>query len=93
MRVAIFGTNKRPQADTQNTGRDAYARPFGVGNVTVNGAGGFANFRSLSPVSPTSFNRAYVAFASIEGTGNDLNTNPQLEPLIDREAPGKGPQF
>lgn len=91
MRIALFGINKRPQVDSQNTGRDAYARPFSVGNVSVDGLGGFANFRSLSPVSPTGFNRAFVAHASITGIGNDTNTNPELEPLLDRS--NKTPQF
>lgn len=93
MRVAIFGFNKRPQVDSQNTGRDAYARPFSVANVTANGLGGFANFRSLSPVSPTGANLAYIATTALTGTGNELSTNPQLEPLIDRNTSGKGPQF
>jgi hypothetical protein len=93
MRIAIFGVNKRPQVDSQNTGRDAYARPLSVANVSVNGFGGFANFRSLSPVSPTGFNRAFTALTSITGQGNGLNTNPLLEPLVDSSNGPKGPQF
>ena len=81
---AIFGHNKRPQVDSQNTGRDAYERPFGVGTVSANGNGGAGNMRSLSPVSPSSFNRPLVAIASIAGTGNGLSTNPLLDPLSDK---------
>ena len=90
MRIPIFGHVKRPQADSQNTGRDVYARPFSVANVTVNGAGGFANFRSLSPVSPSSFNVAFITPAALSGTGNELNTNPRQEPLSDPEKNGYG---
>lgn len=90
MRFAIFGSNKRPLVGSQNTGRDAYERPFGVGTVTVNGVGGFSNFRSLSPVSQSSFNRPVVATVDLTGTGNALNTNPNLEPLIDKQNPDNG---
>jgi len=84
MRFAIFGFNKRPQVDTQNTGRDVYVRPYGVGTVSVNGLGGAGNIRSLSPVSPTGFNSALIARASLTGIGNDLNTNPHVDMLSDK---------
>lgn len=71
----------RPQADLQNTGRAVYQRPVGPSRVTVNGAGGFANFRSLSPFNPASINVQKIVNASIEGTGNSINTNPELYPL------------
>lgn len=83
MRLWIFGHNKRPEVDSQNTGRDAYMRPLGVGTVSVNGMGGANNYRSLSPVSQTSFNVPLIATASVTGRGNDGNTNPALQPLID----------
>lgn len=91
MKLAIFGFAKRPQVDSQNTGRDVYERPFGVANVTINGSGGFANFRSLSPVSPTGVNLALIANAALTGSGNELSTNPVLQPLIDKQR--QGPQF
>lgn len=84
MGFALFRFFKRPQVDSQNTGRDVYIRPLGVGTVSVEGIGGANNFRSLSPVAPTSFNPALVATASIEGRGNAYNTNPVLQPLNNR---------
>lgn len=93
MRIPIFGHAKRPQADTQNTGRDVYERPFGVANVTVNGVGGFSNHRSLSPISPPSENLAFLATVSITGVGNETNTNPNLEPIIDKRNNGGNQQF
>ncbi len=71
----------RPDINTQNTGHAVYQRPWGPAAVNVNGAGGFANFASLSPVSPTTFNKANVRPASISGTGNSNNTNPNTIPL------------
>lgn len=88
MAFSIFGFAKRPQVDSQNTGRDVYQRPFGVGTVSVAGFGGANNIRSLSPTAPTSFNLARVTDASMSGTGNELNTNPVLQPLNNQS-----PQF
>lgn len=93
MRIPIFGHNKRPQVDSQNTGRDAYERPFGVANVTVNGIGGFSNHRSLSPVSVPSENLAFIARVALTGTGNELNTNPAQDPIVDKRDMNTGPQF
>lgn len=90
MRIPIFGSRKRPQADSQNTGRDVYERPFGVASVGVNGAGGFSNIRSLSPISQTSTNKPFVTPTALSGTGNDLNTNPPLDPLSDKIETGFG---
>ncbi len=84
MGIWIFGHNKRPEIDSQNTGRDAFCRPFGVGTVSVQGQGGANNYRSLSPVAPMSTNMQVVRLASIQGQGNGLSTNPLLEPLIDK---------
>lgn len=89
MGVFNFRFNWRPQVDTQNTGRAAYERPFGVATVSVAGLGGANNFRSLSALSPTSFNSPFVTAASLTGKGNELNTNPVAEPLNNRS----GPQF
>jgi len=91
MRIALFNFNKRPQVDSQNTGRDVYMRPLSPFNVTVNGMGGFANFRSLSPVAPTSFNRPFVTPADLTGIGNEFNTNPHVDPLNDKSS--RVPQF
>ena len=88
--VAIFGHNKRPQVDSQNTGRDAYERPYGVGTVSPQGMGGANNFSSLSPFNPTGFNLAFITQASITGTGNDTNANPIAMPLNDKP---QGRQF
>lgn len=93
MRIPIFGHSKRPQIDSQNTGRDVYERPFSVGNVTVNGVGGFSNFRSLSPLSPSSFNNPFIATVDIAGVGNGTNTNPELDPLSDKMNPSGRTQF
>ena len=79
--IALFGFSKRPQADSQNTGRDVYERPFGVATVSVAGLGGANNIRSLSPTAPTGFNLALVTPSTLTGTGNELNTNPVLQPL------------
>lgn len=84
MKIPIFGHLIRPEIDSQNTGRAAYARPFSVANVTVNGAGGFSNFRSLSPFSPDTVNLAFVTTVSLTGNGNALNTNPEAMPLINK---------
>jgi len=84
MRIALFTFNKRPQVDSQNTGRDVYQRPLSPFNVSANGLGGAGNFRSLSPISPTSFNRPFVTPADLTGIGNDFNTNPHLDPLNDK---------
>ncbi len=83
--VSLFRFNKRPQVDTQNTGRDVFERPFDVATVSANGMGGAGNFRSLSPVSPTGFNKPMVATAALTGVGNDLNTNPFLDPLSNKD--------
>lgn len=87
-KISIFGFAKRPQIDTQNTGRDVYERPFGVATVSVAGLGGANNIRSLSPTSPTGFNLPYVTNSTLTGTGNELNTNPVLQPLNNQS-----PQF
>lgn len=84
MKLFIFGHNKRPEIDSQNTGRDAYTRPFGVATVSIQGMGGAMNTRSLSPVAPMSTNYPTVRQASIQGQGSGLSTNPALEPLIDK---------
>ncbi len=77
----LFKFFTRPQLDSQNTGREVYQRPVSVANVTVNGLGGASNFGSLNPFSPTSINLRMVTPASITGSGNALNTNPNLDPL------------
>ena len=86
MGLAIFGFKKRPQVDSQNTGRDVYERPYGVGTVSVQGLGGANNFRSLSPFNISGFNPAFVATASPTGQGspNSVNMNPELQPLLDQ---------
>jgi len=91
MRIAFFSFNKRPQVDSQNTGRDVYVSPFSPFNVSANGLGGMGNLRSLSPVSPTSFNRPFVTPADLTGIGNEFNTNPMLDPLNDKST--RVPQF
>lgn len=85
--LAIFGYKKRPLPNVQNTGRDAFQRPFDVATVSVQGMGGANNYRSVSPVGRTTFNDAMLGIASIEGTGNALNTNPNLIPLNDKQNP------
>ena len=84
-KISIFGFARRPEIDSQNTGREVYERPFGVATVSVNGFGGANNIRSLSPVSPTGFNAPFVTTSSLTGTGNELNTNPALQPLNNSE--------
>jgi hypothetical protein len=91
MGVFQFLFNKRPQVDTQNTGRDVYLRPFGVATVSLAGLGGVNNLRSIAALVPTSFNAAYTGITGVEGQGNALSDNPQLEPLIDKKQ--TGPQF
>lgn len=81
----VFGQNWRPQVDTQNTGREVYVRPLGVATVSAAGMGGANNYRSLSPIAAMSVNSPYVRLADIQGQGNGLNTNPALEPLIDKQ--------
>jgi hypothetical protein len=85
-KVWIFGSNKRPLVGEQNTGRDAYERPFGNGTVSVEGNGGANNYRSLNPFNLSSMNPQYVGVADIAGAGsaNGLSTNPLLRPLIDK---------
>lgn len=85
-RLWIFGNNKRPLVGEQNTGRDAYVRPFGVGTVSVEGLGGDNNYRSIGPFNISSINPQYTAMADISGAGstNGLSTNPLLRPLIDK---------
>lgn len=85
-KVWLFGNNKRPLVGEQNTGRDAYERPFGTGTVSVEGLGGDNNYRSLGPFNISSMNPQYVANADIAGSGsaNGLSTNPLLRPLIDK---------
>lgn len=82
--IGIFGHPTRPQVDSQNTGRMPYARPIGVGTVSVQGQGGANNFRSLNPFNISSTNPAFVSFSGIAGTGSpdSLSTNPQTGPLI-----------
>lgn len=84
-KVWIFGSNKRPLVGEQNTGRDAYERPFGVGTVSAEGLGGTNNYRSLNPFNVSSTNPQYVGIADIAGQGsyNGLSTNPTTRPLID----------
>ena len=84
-KVWIFGNNKRPLVGEQNTGRDAYVRPFGVGTVSVQGQGGANNFRSLNPFNISGANSQVVTIASLSGigSGNGLSTNPTARPLID----------
>lgn len=85
-KIWLFGNNKRPLVGEQNTGRDAYVRPFGVGTVSVEGLGGDNNFRSLNPFNISSMNPQLLTVASIAGAGsaNGLSTNPTARPLIDQ---------
>jgi hypothetical protein len=87
-KVWIFGNNKRPLVGEQNTGREAYARPFGVGTVSVQGSGGANNFRSLNPFNVSGVNPQLITNADIAGVGsyNGLSTNPYLRPLIDKSS-------
>lgn len=80
-KIFNFGSSKRPLVGEQNTGRDAYMRPFGVATVNASGWGGVANFRSLSPFNIATFNPQKVTVVSITGDGNDTNTNPLTIPL------------
>lgn len=79
--IALFRHITRPFIGVQTTERDAYARPIGVGTVSVSGLGGANNFRSLSPISQAGINLAFVTPAAMTGIGNSFNTNPELQPL------------
>lgn len=85
-KLFIFGNNKRPLVGEQNTGRDVYERPFGVGTVSPEGLGGTNNYRSLNPFNLSSTNPQFLTPSSISGIGssNGLSTNPTLRPLIDK---------
>lgn len=80
----IFGSNRRPLVGSENTGRDAYMRPFSVASVSLAGMGGANNYRSLSPFNATTFNLASLRPASVSGQGNANVVNPLLRPLINK---------
>ncbi len=73
----------RKQTDAQNTGRAVYERPQGPSFVSLDGAGGHAYFKSLSPFNPATTNRRNINTASVVGLGNADSTNPELRPLND----------
>lgn len=75
----------RPNINDQNTGRAAYQRSLGYATVSVDGAGGHTYNRSLSPFNAATINPRKVRTASITGTGNATNTNPNLDPLANMQ--------
>lgn len=74
----------RPDLNSQNTGRQVYMRPLGPFSVDVNGLGGHANFRSLSPFNVSADSDQFITLADLRGTGNGFNTDPLQFPLNDK---------
>lgn len=75
---------KRPLADEQNTGREAFQRPIGLKRTPVNGAGGIQvvrNFKSYQPANIVPGPSVKPVDPSVTGNVNEtLRQGPLSDP-------------